>query len=457
LCSPQRGTQNWLFSPPDIVEIALQFGRVHFERDGDLANKASIEEAAGQVLWRIGFDRLKVFFANPQIGSQSGQVHALPHSLSTQLLAYGNHIPACVFGFLGKAIILHSVQEYRTKTIAVIVVNWNRCELLRACLRSLECQTGKPFEVVLVDNGSNDQSVQMAQNEFGSAIKFKLRIIRNQENRGFCAANNQGFEAAAEADLIALLNNDAEAEPGWIEQLCGAFDSANVGMAASKILVYEDPTRIDKAGHLIYPDGQNRGRGTGQTDRGQFDTIEEVLWPDGCAAMYRREMLDEIGGFDEDFFAYADDAELGLRGRIAGWKCLYIPGAVVRHHRGASLGVRSARRLELIERNRILLAAKLFPWSLLWLNGVYTLARVGAGILAAASGKGEVSRFPGWKGKLRVATALLRGVFSAMLMLPKMLAKRRQTQRFRKLTSREVRQLILSNRISLRELSQHAN
>ena len=93
-------------------------------------------------------------------------------------------------------------------------------------------------------------------------------------------------------------------------------------MAASKILVYEDPRRIDKAGHLIYPDGQNRGRGTGEFDTGQYDQVEEALWPDGCAAMYRRAMLDQIGGFDEDFFAYGDDAELGLRGRIAGWKCL---------------------------------------------------------------------------------------------------------------------------------------
>ena len=84
--------------------------------------------------------------------------------------------------------------------------------------------------------------------------------------------------------------------------------------------------------------------------------------------MYRKEMLDEIGGFDEDFFAYGDDAELGLRARIAGWKCIYTPGAVVRHHRGSTMGKGSASRLALIERNRVLLAAKLFPWSLLWRN-----------------------------------------------------------------------------------------
>ena len=114
-------------------------------------------------------------------------------------------------------------------------------------------------------------------------------------------------------------------------------------MAASKMLVWEDPRRIDKAGHLIFPDGQNRGRGTGALDQGQFDREEEVLWPDGCAAMYRKRMLDQIGGFDEDFFAYGDDAELGLRARIAGWRCCYAPHAVVRHHRGSTLGKGSAR------------------------------------------------------------------------------------------------------------------
>src|SRR5581483_4903390 len=167
----------------------------------------------------------------------------------------------------------------------------------------------------------------------------------------------------------ALLNNDAEAEPGWLaalQEACGR--RPEIGMAASKVLVWEDPGRIDKVGHVIYPDGQNRGRGTGSMDRGQFDREEEVLWPDGCACMYRREMLEQIGGFDEDFFAYGDDAELGLRARIAGWKCLYTPRAVVRHHRGATMGKDSGRRLSLIERNRVLLAVKLVPWSLLWLN-----------------------------------------------------------------------------------------
>ena len=339
--------------------------------------------------------------------------------------------------------------------MSVVVVNWNRRDLLRSCLQSLERQELKQaFEVIVVDNGSADGSAEMAAAEFAANPALNLKLIRNQDNRGFCAANNQGF-AASGSDLIALLNNDAEADPHWLSSLADAFESRpEIGMAASKILVHEDPRRIDKAGHLIYPDGQNRGRGSGELDIGQYDRVEEVLWPDGCAAMYRRAMLDQIGGFDEDFFAYADDAELGLRARIAGWKCLYVPQAVVRHHRGATLGVRSSRRLELIERNRVLLAAKLFPWSLLWLNGVYYALRLAAGLWAALRGRGEVGRYAGFGGKLRAALALLKGDLEALTMLPRMLRKRRQVDRIRKLSPGEVRKLILDHRIPLKQLTE---
>jgi GT2 family glycosyltransferase len=329
--------------------------------------------------------------------------------------------------------------------ISVVIVNWNRKELLRACLQSVGRQAGVEFETIVVDNGSCDGSAEMAEKEFGA------RVIRNAENRGFCAANNQGI-AAARGEFVALLNNDAEAEPGWLAGLDrAATRAADVGMAASKVLVWEEPQRIDKVGHLIYPDGQNRGRGSGAKDSGQFDREEEVLWPDGCAAMYRKKMLDEIGGFDEDFFAYGDDAELGLRGRIAGWKCIYTPEAVARHHRGSTLGKDSDRRLELIERNRILLALKLFPWSLLWLNPYYFAVRVVAGCGAARRGAGDTTYFPGLRGKLRMAAAMVRGNLAALRMTPRMLRKRRELGRIRKMNPGEVRRMILAHRLPLKE------
>jgi GT2 family glycosyltransferase len=339
--------------------------------------------------------------------------------------------------------------------ISVIVVNWNRRELLAACLRSLARQTNADFEVIVVDNGSQDGSAE-AVLKIAETYPVGLTLIQNSENRGFCGANNQGI-AATRSPLVALLNNDAEAEPGWLTSLEAVIESdAAVGMAASKILVFEDSRRIDKVGHLIYPDGQNRGRGSGQLDRGQFDCIDETLWPDGCAAMYRRAMLDEVGGFDEDFFAYADDAELGLRGRIAGWICLYTPGAVVRHHRGATLGLSSARRLALIERNRVLLAVKLFPWNLLWLNGAYYVIRIAGGMWAGLRNRGEIRRYSGMTGKLAAATALLWGSLWSIPLIPRMLRKRRKFLRKRRLTPRQVRQLLLRHRISLKEISESA-
>ncbi|HTP87008.1 MAG TPA: glycosyltransferase family 2 protein [Bryobacteraceae bacterium] len=347
------------------------------------------------------------------------------------------------------------METYWDGAISVAVVNWNRCALLRACLQSLMAQqTDRDVEIVVVDNGSVDGSADMVETEFRDAGPFTVRLIRNRENRGFCAANNQAF-AASRTEFVALLNNDAEAEPGWLAGLLEAFGRPDVGMAASRVLVYEDPGRIDKAGHLMYLDGQNRGRGSGALDNGQYDRVEEVLWPDGCAAMYRRSMLDQIGGFDEDFFAYADDAELGLRARIAGWKCLYMPAAVVRHRRGETLGLRSLRRVELIERNRVLLAAKLFPWSLLCLNGVFYMARLAAGLVAALRGRGEVGRFRGME-RWKVAMALLTGDLRAIPLLPRMFRKRRQLRSIRQLSPRELRQLLWRHRITLAELSEQA-
>ena len=333
--------------------------------------------------------------------------------------------------------------------ISVVVVNWNRASLLRNCLLSLRNQQDAELEIIVVDNGSTDRSLAVLRSEFP-----EIQVICNATNRGFCAANNQGI-AAARGDYVALLNNDAEAQPGWAAALFQACQSSPfVGMVASKILVYEDPSVIDKVGHLIYPDGQNRGRGTGAIDRGQFDRVEPVLWPDGCAALYRADMLREIGGFDEDLFAYGDDAELGLRARMAGWECLYTPHAVVRHHRGSTLGLKSMRRLHLIERNRVLLATKLFPLRLLVLNPWFYLRRLIAGAKASFGGVGETGLFPGWRGKIRLAAALLWGDLAALIQLPRTFRKRRYV--IRRLSGTEITRLILSHRIGLKELSTQA-
>lgn len=322
--------------------------------------------------------------------------------------------------------------------------------MLAECLDSLASQTLRDFEVIVVDNGSEDGSVEFLS-QSAARVPYSLRLIENRENRGFCAANNQGI-AVARGSLIALLNNDAAAHPEWLAELAAVMDAPDgrdIGMVASKILVHGEHGRIDKAGHLIFWDGQNRGRGTGEADHGQFDQVEEVAWPDGCAALYRKAMLDQIGGFDEDFFAYADDAELGLRARIAGWGCLYNPRAVVYHRRGQTLGMGSRKRLELIERNRLLLVLKLFPPGLVLLNPLFYAARLAAGALASLGNRGDTRHYPGWAGRWTMLRALAAGDLAALAMARRMLNKRKEIKRFRKLSHREVWALLKRFQIPL--------
>jgi GT2 family glycosyltransferase len=336
--------------------------------------------------------------------------------------------------------------------ISVVVINWNGKHYLGPCLEALRRQSGVDFEVIVVDNGSEDGSQDFVEKEYTGREAFPVRLIRNERNLGFCAANNRGF-AASRSPFVAILNNDTEVEPGWLSSLRESFRGRpEIGMAACKILVYENPKKIDKVGHVIYPDGQNCGRGTGEIDHGQYDRQEEILWPDGCAAMFRREMLDQIGGFDEDFFIFGDDAELGMRARIAGWRCLYVPQAVVRHHRGGAMKVASTGRLVLIERNRVLLAVKLFPLSLLWLNVPYYVLRILAGVWAALQSRGEISRYQGAGGKLRAGFALLKGDLAAIPLIPRMIRKRRVIRGISKLSPAQVRALVLENRVPLKTM-----
>jgi GT2 family glycosyltransferase len=339
----------------------------------------------------------------------------------------------------------------RIPLITVIVVNWNGLEFLDECLDSLERQTWPNREFILVDNGSNDGSVEVIR--AWTRRNANAKAVCLSENTGFCRGNNLGF-AEARGDWIALLNTDAVADLHWLEELVRYGDpDRRVGMLASKILFCDPPGVIDKAGHLIYWDGQNRGRGTMEKDVGQYDHAEEILWPDACAALYHRRVFEETGGFDEIFFAYGDDADLGMRARLLGWKAWYVPTARVRHRHSATAGEYSPLKIMLVERNRLLLALKNFSIPLLLQNPYWTARRLAWNAYAALRGQGAAGRFVETNGWRRAVINLAWSYLSAAKHLPGTLRARRHIQRSKRLSDRQITELLRRYQIDLRELA----
>lgn len=331
---------------------------------------------------------------------------------------------------------------------SIIVVNWNGIGFIRDCLQSARRQTYAPVELIVVDNGSTDGSREwLRANAAGS-----YRLIEFDVNTGFGRGVNAGIRASS-GEFIALLNSDAIADERWLEYIVQAASDPDTGMVASKILFHDRRDVIDKAGHLLYPDGLNRGRGAGETDVGQYDSGGETLFPDGCAALYRRQMLDDIGLFDEQFFAYGDDAELGLRGRWRGWRCAYAPEARVYHRHSSSLGKYSPVKAYLVERNRFWVAVKLLPRRALALSPFYTLWRFFWHAWSIARRRGLAGGVARDHSAGRLLGALVKAYLSGIFGLGPILRKRSEILRSRKLTNSEFLRLMRRHRISARDLA----
>ncbi len=246
--------------------------------------------------------------------------------------------------------------------LSVIIPNWNGRQLLTECLAALRAQTFRDFEIIVVDNGSHDGSLEWLLDHAPEVI-----VIRNEVNLGFAAANNQGFQAAR-APLIVALNNDALPEPDWLQVLVETAERETwAGMLACRILRRDPAGVIDSLGIEVDRAGVawNRAWGRPYTDR-LVNTPCEVFGPSGAAALYRRALLDQIGLFDEDLFAYYEDVDLAWRAQWAGWRCLYVPGAVVHHVHSATSKLGSPFKARLLGRNKWWVIAKNYPFASLW-------------------------------------------------------------------------------------------
>jgi GT2 family glycosyltransferase len=237
--------------------------------------------------------------------------------------------------------------------LSVVIVNWNSCEDLRKCLDSLRTQTHRELEIIVVDNGSIDDSVVMMREGFP-----EVSVIEARENLGFAEGCNRGI-AASHGPWVAMLNNDTIADPRWAEALIMAAERApeNFGMLQSLLLFLTRPDEINSTGIVLTRAARGYDR-DGATPRSNLRGADEIFCPTAGAAAYRRSMLDEVrlpdGWFDRNYFMYYEDLDLGWRCRLAGYSAWFVPESFVLHKNHGSSERHGHSWLEVIQRiNRL--------------------------------------------------------------------------------------------------------
>ncbi len=316
---------------------------------------------------------------------------------------------------------------------------------LRECVESLRKQSRNDFQVVVVDNSG----VSLVRRN-GAAPGFQ--IIENKENVGFGTAVNEGIQATS-SRYVAVLNDDAVAHPEWLDALVRAMEQRpDAGMCASQVRLKGEPG-LDSAGMLMARDGSSKQRGHGR-DPQDFPVTEEVLFPSGSAALYRRAMLDEIGGFDDSFFLYCEDTDLGLRARWAGWKCLYVPEAVVEHGYSHSAGRNSPVKAYFVERNRLFVLVKNFPGFMLPAALVAALGRYFWHAWYGLRGHGSAARFRAeGNGTARMLWYVIRAHASLLVHGRRLWRRRAEIRAKARITPAVFRHLMRSHAISLRRIA----
>jgi len=306
-----------------------------------------------------------------------------------------------------------NLQSPISDLVSVIIPNWNGAHHLPTCLESLRRQRYPQVEVIVADNGSTDESLELLARDYP-----EVRVLALGENRGFAGACNAGMREAR-GEFLCLLNNDTEADPHWLAEVVAAFQRhPQAGTVASRMLLFDRRDTFHTAGDLYRVNGIPGNRGVWQKDTGQYEAEEYVFSACGGSAAYRREMLDQIGLLDEDFFYSCEDVDLAWRAQLAGWRCLYAPRAVVYHKLSATGGGTTASFYD--GRNFIYLLAKDYPgdlWRIHWQAVLWAQLRLAWEALRA------------WRGD--AARARLRGMLAGIAGIPRMLHKRRVVQRSR--------------------------
>jgi GT2 family glycosyltransferase len=312
--------------------------------------------------------------------------------------------------------------------VSIIVMNWNGKHFLSTCLTALRRQAFRDFETILVDNGSEDRSVDFVRQNFP-----EVRVVALEQNVGFALGNIAGYEAA-NGDWIVLLNNDTEADAGWLEALHDAIRSfPAAGTFACKMLFYDERNRIDNCGFDLTATGTSIDLGRGERDSEEWFSPRGVFGACGGAVAYRRSMLEGIGFFDPDYFMTFEDLDLSFRAQLAGYECVFVPKAVVYHRYRGTMTKYPARQVYFSQRNIEFAYLKNMPLALILRYLPHRiLHELGAAIYFTRIGAGK---------------AFFKAKLDTIRSLPRLLKKRKEIQKRRTISNAQLHSMLRANRL----------
>ncbi len=310
--------------------------------------------------------------------------------------------------------------------VSVVIPNWNGIKFVGMCLDSMAHSTFKDFEVIVVDNGSTDGSRELIEEKYPH-----VRLIKLPENMGFARACNEGIKAS-DAEYICLLNNDIEIDPDWLGELVEGMERhPECGMGTTKMMFLDERDVFYNTGDLFHAWSAGGGRGQGEKDAGQYDREEYVFGACAGAGIYRRELFENVGIFDEDFFIFAEDVDLNMRSQLQGMKCVYLPKAKVYHIGTATVGLYSDRYVYLCKRNDIFVLIRNYSLKM-YFKYLWTILKHQFGDIKYFTSRGQ-------------GLVLLKSKIDALKMLSPMLARRFRIQSARTVPDSEIEKLVIKN------------